>query len=129
VGGASGRRGGLRLGEWPGGAREDLFVSDRDRHASRVHARAARFAPRRRAAARALLFYSAVTRAKERLVLTTSTTDAKGDPALRSPFLDVALKLVAKPVLEGADRSPGDVRPAPHETFGRPISNARRSPR
>lgn len=110
---------GLRLGEWPGGAREDLFVSDRDRgevtKATRV-----RLASRLDDALRRerLLFYSAVTRARERLVLTTSVTDDKGDPALRSPFLDDALRLVPPGPLDGADRSPGDVRPAPGETFG-----------
>jgi superfamily I DNA/RNA helicase/RecB family exonuclease len=110
---------GLRLGEWPAGAREDLFVSDRDRHevGRSTHVR---LASRLDEALRRerLLFYSAVTRARERLVLTTSTTDGKGDPALRSPFLELAMKLSPGAVLEGAERSPGDVRPAPGETFG-----------
>jgi ATP-dependent helicase/DNAse subunit B len=110
---------GLRLGEWPGGAREDLFVSDRDRGEVTKSTRV-RLASRLDEALRRerLLFYSAVTRARERLVLTTSVTNDKGDPALRSPFLDDALRLVPDASLDGADRSPGDVRPAPGETFG-----------
>jgi ATP-dependent helicase/nuclease subunit B len=110
---------GLRLGEWPAGAREDLFVSDRDRHEVAKSTRV-RLASRLDEALRRerLLFYAAVTRARERLVLTTSATDGRGDPALRSPFLDDAMRLTSGAALDGAGRSPGDVRPAAGETFG-----------
>ena len=111
---------GLRLGEWPGGAREDLFVSDRDRGGVSKSTRV-RLTSRIDEAMRRerLLFYAAVTRARERLVLTTSSADTKGDPAIRSPFLEEALRLLPEPILDGAERAPGDVRPAPGETFGR----------
>jgi ATP-dependent helicase/DNAse subunit B len=110
---------GLRAGEWPGGACEDVFVSDGDRVAV-ARSTHVRLASRMDEALRRerLLFYMATTRARERLVLTTSTTDGKGDPALRSPFLDEALRLLPEPRLEGEERSPGDVAPAPGETFG-----------
>jgi ATP-dependent helicase/DNAse subunit B len=111
---------GLRTGEWPGGAREDVFVSDGDRAtvAKKTHVRLASRVDEALRRER-LLFYMAVTRARERLVLTTSVVDAKGDPALRSPFLDEALRLLPEPRLDGAERSPGDVAPAPGEAFGR----------
>jgi len=111
---------GLRTGEWPGGAREDLFVSDGDRAtvAKKTHVRLASRVDEALRRER-LLFYMAVTRARNHLVLTTSVTDGKGDPALRSPFLDEALRLLPEPRLDGADRSPGDVAPAPGEAFGR----------
>jgi len=110
---------GLVTGEWPGGAREDLFVSDADRDVVAKKTRV-RLASRLDEALRRerLLFYMAVTRAKDRLVLTTSSTTASGDPALRSPFLEEALRIHAKPLLDGAERSPGDVVPADGETFG-----------
>jgi ATP-dependent helicase/DNAse subunit B len=109
---------GLRLGEWPAGAREDLFVSDRDRDA--VAKGGVRLPSRLDEAQRRerLLFYTAVTRARERLVLTTSLTDEKGDPEIASPFLEDALRIFGGAGLEGAERSPGDVRPAAGECFG-----------
>ena len=131
---------GLRMGEFPGGAREDVFVADADR--DRLARAAGVRLPRRldRALSRERqLFYSAVTRANERLILTTSTCDTRGEPVARSPFLTALLDRLgvdggsdgddasaagvtgtARPDLhvEHATRAPGDVVPATGETFG-----------
>lgn len=111
---------GLRLGEFPGAVAEDLFVPDEER--ARITRQAGVRLPARRDAALArerLLFYSAVTRSTERLVLTTHRFDASGDPVPPSPFLEQALSLlpIDERRLSGADRSPGDVRPEPDEVL------------
>ena len=113
---------GLRMGEFPVPAREDLFVADPDR-AEVERATRVRLPSRVEEALRRehLLFYAAATRARERLVLTAPVSDEKGDPALPSPFLVAALGILPEELrrLDGATRSPGDVRPAPGETFHR----------
>jgi ATP-dependent helicase/nuclease subunit B len=113
---------GLRMGEFPAAAREDLFLSDEER-AGIEKATGMRLPNRLDQALRRehLLFYSAATRATERLVLTAPVADEAGNPLVRSPFLDMAMTLLPPEarVLEGRDRSPGDVRPAPGETFHR----------
>ncbi|MCE9636064.1 MAG: PD-(D/E)XK nuclease family protein, partial [Planctomycetes bacterium] len=113
---------GLRMGEFPVTAREDLFLTDADR--ATVEKQTGLRLPNRLDDAlrrEHLLFYSAVTRARERLVLTAPVSDATGNPVLRSPFLDVAMSIlpVEARVLDGRERSPGDVRPAPGETLHR----------
>jgi len=111
---------GLRLGEFPGAAREDVFVGDGDRRevARRVDVR---LASRLEEAERRerVLFYTAATRASERLVLLAPAADDRGDPAIVSPFLEQALGILPEPLrrLDGANRSPGVVRPAEGETF------------
>jgi ATP-dependent helicase/DNAse subunit B len=119
---------GLRMGEFPSGAREDLFVADRDRDS--VEKRCGVRLPRRLDEAlrrERLLFYSAVTRARSRLVLTTPVADGKGDPVLPSPFLESLREIFPEEVRapEGAGRTPGDVRPEPGEAFG--LADALRS--
>ncbi len=112
---------GLRMGEFPGAAREDLFLPDHDR-GEVARASGVRLPARLDEALRRerLLFYSAVTRATDRLVLTAPLTDARGDPALPSPFLEELREIL--PVDErdpdGVARTPGDQRPEPGEAFG-----------
>ncbi len=112
---------GLRMGEFPVVPREDLFVSDPDRRELTRRA-GVRLPGRVDAALRRerLLFYAAVTRAREWLVLTAPVADEKGDRILPSPFLTRALGLLpeGQRELEGAQRTPGDVRAATGETFG-----------
>ena len=112
---------GLRMGEFPAGAREDLFVADRDR--SRVEKDCGVRLPARLDEAlrrERLLFYSAVTRARSWLVLTAPVADDGGDPVLPSPFLESLREIFPEDDrgLEGAGRTPGDVRPERGEAFG-----------
>lgn len=113
---------GLRTGEFPATAREDVFLTDPER-AAIDRATGLRLPDRRDDAQRreALLFYAAATRATERLVLTCPVVDDSGNPVLRSTFLEAALSILppGDRRLEGAERSPGDVRPAPGETLHR----------
>ncbi len=111
---------GLRMGEFPGGAREDPFLADGDR-AAVEHGARLRLPARLDDALRRerLLFYAAVTRATERLVLTRPLADAGGDPVAPSPFLEDLLEMwpPAARVPDGAERTPGEPQPAPGETF------------
>lgn len=110
---------GLRAGEFPGGAREDLFLTDDERAAvertSRIPLPARHDEALRR---ERLLFYMAATRARERLAVTYPSAGGSGDPILRSPFVeDVLAAMPAGAAPDGAERAPGDQRPAPGETF------------
>ncbi len=112
---------GLRMGAFPAGAREDLFVADHDRASVekscgvRLPARLDEALRRERS-----LFYAAVTRARSRLVLTASVAGDGGDPVLLSPFLETLREIFPEEqrALEGSGRTPGDVRPEPGEAFG-----------
>ncbi len=112
---------GLRMGEFPAATAEDVFVRDDDRETLRrstgvrLPTRMDRALHRER-----FLFYCAVTRARNTLVLTTSSCDERGEAAVPSPFLERVLSVFPaeqrRP--EGADRAPGDVRPADAEIAG-----------
>ncbi len=111
---------GLRLGEWPGGAREDLFLSDAER--TEVERQGGLALPQRIDEAlrrERLLFYFAATRARERVVFTAPLADGRGDPVLISPFLEDAMTVLTPDArrLDGRHRSPGDPRPADGETL------------
>ncbi len=119
---------GLRMGEFPSGVREDLFVADHDRKdiektcGVRLPARMDEALRRER-----LLFYAAVTRARSRLVLTRPLVGNNGDAVMPSPFLEALHELVpdGERVDDGAGRTPGDVRPAAGETVA--ISDLQRT--
>ncbi|MHC4469609.1 MAG: PD-(D/E)XK nuclease family protein [Planctomycetota bacterium] len=82
---------GLVEGEFPRSPREDVFLSDEDR---RRENRGGGLALRERLLERdeeRYLFYVALTRAREEIVLTYPATDGRGEETLRSLFLDEAL--------------------------------------
>lgn len=111
---------GARLGEFPGPAREDLFLSDDERRTAQRSAGIA-LPPRLDDALQRerLLFYFAVTRATTELVVTVPLADASGGPVLPSPFLECLREALPPRVraLHGAERTPGDLRPAAGETL------------
>lgn len=79
---------GLTQGEFPPLFKEDIFFTDQERHQLSRAAKAFFKQTQERHGEERYLFYSAITRAKEKLVLSYPGTDSNGERNLPSPYLE-----------------------------------------
>ncbi|MCK6481914.1 MAG: PD-(D/E)XK nuclease family protein [Planctomycetes bacterium] len=116
--------GGLLEKRFPRAPREDLFLRDRDRRRANSlggPGGALRFAERLRGREEErLLFYTACTRARERLVLSWPAAGPGGERLLPSTFLDEVLRLWPADARPISESRPGDPAPAPGEALAVP---------
>ncbi len=106
--------GGLVEGQWPAAHQETAFFDDEQRRRLNQHGLALELSAERQQD-EAYLFYLACSVATKQLVLSHPTADSKGDPLLRSPFIEDVLQLFDPKAVPVRQKSLSEIIPQPED--------------